>query len=216
MPCDGGDCYQHQRHRPPTQAMRAAVMVPHPTLSRKAHRSRVIHNVNPFLTRTTSGPSPFVKPLLCSKLPFPIPPYQRCGYEKWGLAAIPDQKSKTAPLRRGAVFCGLPSVIGRSGGIRTHDPQSPRLMRYRAALRSEQASTNGRRRTIATQSDERNRRKWLKCFLFRFTNHGFSDVAENYRKTFRTINADEPRKANCEDFPIRPKGYSARNGRHRI
>ena len=26
---------------------------------------------------------------------------------------------------------------GRSGGIRTHDPQSPRLMRYQAALRSE-------------------------------------------------------------------------------
>ena len=26
--------------------------------------------------------------------------------------------------------------IGRSGGIRTHDPQSPRLMRYQAALRS--------------------------------------------------------------------------------
>ncbi len=28
-------------------------------------------------------------------------------------------------------------LIGRSGGIRTHDPQSPRLMRYQAALRSE-------------------------------------------------------------------------------
>ncbi len=26
---------------------------------------------------------------------------------------------------------------GRSGGIRTHDPQSPRLMRYQAALRSD-------------------------------------------------------------------------------
>lgn len=24
--------------------------------------------------------------------------------------------------------------IGRDGGIRTHDPQSPRLMRYQAAL----------------------------------------------------------------------------------
>jgi hypothetical protein len=27
--------------------------------------------------------------------------------------------------------------IGRSGGIRTHDPQSPRLMRYQTALRSD-------------------------------------------------------------------------------
>ncbi len=27
--------------------------------------------------------------------------------------------------------------FGRSGGIRTHDPQSPRLMRYQAALRSD-------------------------------------------------------------------------------
>ncbi len=33
---------------------------------------------------------------------------------------------------------------GRSGGIRTHDPQSPRLMRYQAALRSDgHASSNG-------------------------------------------------------------------------
>jgi hypothetical protein len=28
-------------------------------------------------------------------------------------------------------------LIGRSGGIRTHDPQSPRLMRYQTALRSD-------------------------------------------------------------------------------
>ena len=27
--------------------------------------------------------------------------------------------------------------FGRSGGIRTHDPQSPRLMRYQTALRSD-------------------------------------------------------------------------------
>jgi hypothetical protein len=30
-----------------------------------------------------------------------------------------------------------PDRFGRSGGIRTHDPQSPRLMRYQAALRSD-------------------------------------------------------------------------------
>ena len=40
--------------------------------------------------------------------------------------------------------------IGRSGGIRTHDPQSPRLMRYQAALRSDRgeggsSSTDPRR-----------------------------------------------------------------------
>jgi hypothetical protein len=29
--------------------------------------------------------------------------------------------------------------FGRSGGIRTHDPQSPRLMRYQTALRSDRA-----------------------------------------------------------------------------
>jgi hypothetical protein len=31
---------------------------------------------------------------------------------------------------------------GRSGGIRTHDPQSPRLMRYQAALRSDTAPSS--------------------------------------------------------------------------
>ena len=30
-----------------------------------------------------------------------------------------------------------PLFNGRSSGIRTHDPQSPRLMRYQAALYSE-------------------------------------------------------------------------------
>ena len=32
---------------------------------------------------------------------------------------------------------GEMAKVGRSGGIRTHDPQSPRLMRYQTALRSD-------------------------------------------------------------------------------
>ena len=41
-----------------------------------------------------------------------------------------------------AAFLGTGSfgeLAGRSGGIRTHDPQSPRLMRYQTALRSDRA-----------------------------------------------------------------------------
>ena len=36
-----------------------------------------------------------------------------------------------------ANLCSRSTRNGRSGGIRTHDPQSPRLMRYQTALRSD-------------------------------------------------------------------------------
>ncbi len=57
---------------------------------------------------------------------------QSSGREKWGkhVAALPT---------KGNVEAGVSNLIGkngRSGGIRTHDPQSPRLMRYQTALRS--------------------------------------------------------------------------------
>jgi hypothetical protein len=45
-----------------------------------------------------------------------------------------------------------PSQGGRSGGIRTHDPQSPRLMRYQTALRSDRG---GRRFTSAAHRRQR-------------------------------------------------------------
>ena len=41
---------------------------------------------------------------------------------------------------------------GRSGGIRTHDPQSPRLMRYQAALRSDR---RGRPSSVAAGPQSR-------------------------------------------------------------
>ena len=48
---------------------------------------------------------------------------------------------------------------GRSGGIRTHDPYTPSIVRYQAALRS------GHRQLIATTGSMRNRKVW--CELSR-------------------------------------------------
>lgn len=47
------------------------------------------------------------------------------------LVADPERTPAFASLEEGQDRMGK---NGRSGGIRTHDPQSPRLMRYQAAL----------------------------------------------------------------------------------
>jgi hypothetical protein len=53
----------------------------------------------------------------------------------WVAAADAGGKVQTIPWQaQASAICGK---FGRSGGIRTHDPQSPRLMRYQAALRSD-------------------------------------------------------------------------------
>ena len=53
------------------------------------------------------------------------------------IQAIGMKRSKAMALStRGARAAR--DLIGRSGGIRTHDPQSPRLMRYQTALRSDE------------------------------------------------------------------------------
>ena len=52
-----------------------------------------------------------------------------------GLRSICDHRSDVDPVPRSTAQ--WLEKIGRSGGIRTHDPQSPRLMRYQTALRSD-------------------------------------------------------------------------------
>ena len=55
-----------------------------------------------------------------------------------GGSALGPRKTSTTAAGEWKIYkllklCG---VFGRSGGIRTHDPQSPRLVRYQTALRS--------------------------------------------------------------------------------
>jgi hypothetical protein len=58
------------------------------------------------------------------------------------LFATPEEVARVARLAllrsTGAAMPWMGGGLnGRSGGIRTHDPQSPRLMRYQAALHSD-------------------------------------------------------------------------------
>ncbi len=66
-----------------------------------------------------------------------------CSLRESSLAGMPGIASVSGTVGAGHRHQNLEIWVifnllnGRSGGIRTHDPQSPRLMRYQAALRSD-------------------------------------------------------------------------------
>ena len=97
------------------------------------------------------------------------------GARPWGLAR-PSYGRRRDAFNGGVVRRGR-RRNGRSGGIRTHDPQSPRLMRYQAALRSDLTGarqTTGRARgrgyrrgAVRAQRQKRARRKGISARSWR-------------------------------------------------